>query len=165
MKSSGNLLENIKHTNIHIIWVPEGEEWQIGAEKLEAIIAKHITNMGKETDIQVQEEQNPEKDEHKEFHTKGLKVKMAKIKDSERIFLIWYISCQLQFRGKFLFYGLRWVYMGQLTQAFKMKTEVCVKGKPVMSFISHALMWGIEIITSRRIIALGTVGTREAARC
>lgn len=55
--------------------------------------------------------------------------------------------------------------MGQLTQAFKMKTEVCVKGKPVMSFISHALMWGIEIITSRRIIALGTVGTREAARC
>ena len=41
--------------------------------------------MGKETDIQVQEEQNPEKDEHKEFHTKGLKVKMAKIKDSERI--------------------------------------------------------------------------------
>ena len=55
MKSSGNLLENIKHTNIHIIWVPEGEEWQIGAEKLEAIIAKHITNMGKETDIQVQE--------------------------------------------------------------------------------------------------------------
>ena len=85
MKSSGNLLENIKHTNIHIIWVPEGEEWQIGAEKLEAIIAKHITNMGKETDIQVQEEQNPEKDEHKEFHTKGLKVKMAKIKDSERL--------------------------------------------------------------------------------
>ena len=78
-------MENIKHTNIHIIWVPEGEEWQIGAEKLEAIIAKDITNMGKETDNQVQEEQNPEEDQHKEFHTKGLKVKMAKIKDSERI--------------------------------------------------------------------------------
>lgn len=36
MKSSVNLLENIKHTNIHIIQVPEGEERQIGAEKLEA---------------------------------------------------------------------------------------------------------------------------------
>ena len=55
--------------------------------------------------------------------------------------------------------------MGLESTLGKMKTEVCVKGKPVMSFISHALMWGIEIITSRRIIALGTVGTREAARC
>ena len=42
MKNSVNLLENIKHTNIHIIQVPEGEEQQIGAEKLEAILAKDI---------------------------------------------------------------------------------------------------------------------------
>ena len=38
-------MENINtniHTNIHIIQVPEGEEWQIGAEKLEAIRAKDI---------------------------------------------------------------------------------------------------------------------------
>ena len=55
--------------------------------------------------------------------------------------------------------------MGRLTQAFKMKNEFCVKGKPVMGFISHALMWGIEIITSRYIVALDTVGTRESARC
>lgn len=55
--------------------------------------------------------------------------------------------------------------MGQLTQAFKMKNEVHVKGEHVMSLISPALMWMIEIITSRHIIALGTVGTWESARC
>lgn len=55
--------------------------------------------------------------------------------------------------------------MGQLTEAFKMKNEVCVKGKHVLCLISPALMWVIEIITSRHIIALGTVGTRESARC
>ena len=41
--------------------------------------------MGKERDIQIQEEQSPKKDQPKEFHTKVLKVKMAKKKDSERI--------------------------------------------------------------------------------
>ena len=41
--------------------------------------------MGKEIDIQIQEEQSPKKDQPKEFHTKVLKVKMAKKKDSERI--------------------------------------------------------------------------------
>lgn len=55
--------------------------------------------------------------------------------------------------------------MGQLTQAFRMKNKVCVKGKLVMSLISPALMWVIEIITCRHIIALGTVGTQESARC
>ena len=42
-----DLQDNIKHTNIHIIVVPEGEEGEKGPEKiLEEIIAKNISNMG-----------------------------------------------------------------------------------------------------------------------
>lgn len=57
------------------------------------------------------------------------------------------------------------LHTGQLTQAFKMKNKVCVKGKHVMSLIAPALVWVMEIIASRRTIALGTVGIRESARC
>lgn len=34
-----------------------------------------------------------------------------------------------------------------------------------MTLVSFALMWVIEIITSRHIIALCAVGTQEIARC
>ena len=53
-----DLWDNIKHTNIHIIWVPEGEEKEKGPEKIfEGIIAENCLKMGKETLIQVQEAQ------------------------------------------------------------------------------------------------------------
>ena len=40
---------NIKHTTIHIIGVPEGEEGEKGTEKIfQEIIAKNFPNMGKE---------------------------------------------------------------------------------------------------------------------
>ena len=53
-----DLWNNIKHTNIHIIGVPEGEEREKGPEKIfEEIIAKNLPNMGKETVTQVQEAQ------------------------------------------------------------------------------------------------------------
>ena len=52
------LWDNIKHTNIHIIGVPEGGERDKGAENLfEEIIAENFPNLRKETDIQVQEAQ------------------------------------------------------------------------------------------------------------
>ena len=52
------LWDNIKHTNICIIGVPEGEEREKGPEKiLEEIIAENFLNMGKETVNQVQEAQ------------------------------------------------------------------------------------------------------------
>ena len=47
-----DLWENIKHTNIHIIRLPEGEEREKGPEKIfEEIIVKSFPNIGKETDI------------------------------------------------------------------------------------------------------------------
>ena len=46
--------DNIKHTNIHIIGVPEGEERDKGAENLfEEITDEKFSNLRKETDIQV----------------------------------------------------------------------------------------------------------------
>ena len=56
-----SLWDNIKHTNIHIIWVPEGEEREKGpAEIFEEIAAKTFPNMGKET---------LELGKHRESHT------------------------------------------------------------------------------------------------
>ena len=49
---------NIKHTKIHVIGVPEGEERERGSEKLsEEIIVENFLNMGKEIVNQIQEEQ------------------------------------------------------------------------------------------------------------
>ena len=51
-----NLWNNIKHTNIHIIGVPEGGEREKEAENiLEDLRVENFPNMGKEIDIQVQE--------------------------------------------------------------------------------------------------------------
>ena len=51
------LWDNVKHTNICIIGVPEGEEREKGTEKLKEIIAKNFPNMGKESLTQIQEAQ------------------------------------------------------------------------------------------------------------
>ena len=51
-----DLWENIKHNNIRIIEVPEGEEREKGPEKIfEEIIVEKFPNMGKEIATQVQE--------------------------------------------------------------------------------------------------------------
>ena len=51
-------LTKIKHNNIRIIGVPEGEEREKGPEKIfEEIIVKNFPNMGKEIATQVQEVQ------------------------------------------------------------------------------------------------------------
>ena len=51
-----DLWDNIKHTNIRIIWVPEEEEKKKGTEKIfEKIIVENFPNMGKEIVNQVQE--------------------------------------------------------------------------------------------------------------
>ena len=52
-ESLRELWDNFKHTNIHIIGVPEGEEREKGTEKiLQEIIAKNFPNMGKEQLLQ-----------------------------------------------------------------------------------------------------------------
>ena len=71
MKTSlRDLWDNIKHTNIHIIGVPEGEEREKGCEKIfEEIIVENFPNMGKEIATQVQEAQkSPRHDKPKEKH-------------------------------------------------------------------------------------------------
>ena len=53
-----DLWDNIKHTNVGIIGVPEGEKREKGPEKLfKEIIAENFTNMGQEIISQVQEAQ------------------------------------------------------------------------------------------------------------
>ena len=53
-----DLWDNIKHTNIRIIGVPEEEEIKKGTEKIfEELIVKKFPNMGKEIFDQLQEAQ------------------------------------------------------------------------------------------------------------
>ena len=66
-----DLWNNIKHMNIRIIWVSEGEERKKGPEEtFEEIIAENFPNMGKEIVNQAQEAQSPRQDKPKEAHTK-----------------------------------------------------------------------------------------------
>ena len=52
------LWDNIKHNNIHIIGVPEGEEREKGPKNIfEEIIDENFPSMGKEIATQVQEAQ------------------------------------------------------------------------------------------------------------
>ena len=57
-ESLRELWDNVKHTIIHIIRVPEGEEREKGTEKIfKEIIVKSFPNMGKEPLTQIQEAQ------------------------------------------------------------------------------------------------------------
>ena len=48
-ESLRELWDNVIHTNVHIIGVPEGEEREKGTEKIfQEIIAENFPNMGKE---------------------------------------------------------------------------------------------------------------------
>ena len=63
-----DLWDNIKHTNIWIIGVPE-EEKKKGTEKIfEEIIVENFPNMGKEIVDQTLEIQSPIQDKSKEKH-------------------------------------------------------------------------------------------------
>ena len=65
-----DLWDNIKHTNIHIIGVPEREEREKGPEKIfEEIISEYFPNTGKKIVKQVQEAQSPRNEKPKEEHT------------------------------------------------------------------------------------------------
>ena len=79
--------DNIKHDNIRIIGVPEGEEKDKGAESLFVeIIEENFPNLRKETDIQVQETQRaPNNRSPKRPTPRHIIIKMSKIKDKERI--------------------------------------------------------------------------------
>ena len=57
-ESLRELWDNVKHNNIRITGVPEGEEREKGTEKIfQEIIAENFPNMGKEPLTQIQEAQ------------------------------------------------------------------------------------------------------------
>ena len=84
----GNLWDNLKHSNIEIIGLPEGEEQRQEIENLfEQIIKENFPNLVKEIDFQeVQEAQRvPKKLDPKRNTPRHIIIKLPKIKDKERI--------------------------------------------------------------------------------
>ena len=79
--------DNIKHTNVRIIQVPEGEEREKGPEKiLEEIIAENFPNMGKEIVNQVQEAQRVSSRKNPRRNTpRHIVIKLTKIKYKDKI--------------------------------------------------------------------------------
>ena len=82
-----DLWDNIKHTNIRIVGVPEEEENKKGTEKVfEDIIVENFPNMGKEIVNQVQEEQRvPYKINPMRNMPRHILIKLRKIKYKEKI--------------------------------------------------------------------------------
>ena len=74
-------LWDIKHTNIHIIGVPQGEEKDKGPEKItEEITVENVPNMGKEIVNKIEEAQSSRQDKPKEEHMKTHSNQKLKIK-------------------------------------------------------------------------------------
>ena len=82
-----DLWDNIKHTNIHITGVSEGEEREKGPEKIyEEIIVENFPNMGKEIISQVQEAQRvPYRINPRRNMPRHILIKLTKIKHKEKI--------------------------------------------------------------------------------
>ena len=80
-------LDNIKFTNLHIIWVPEGEQKEKGPEKIfEEIIAEKFLNMGKEIVNQVQESPRvPDRINPRRNTPRHIVIKLTRIKDRGKI--------------------------------------------------------------------------------
>ena len=81
-----DLWDNIKWTNLHIIGIPEGKEKEKGIENIfEEIMAENFPNL-KDTDIKIQEAQRaPNKLNPNRPTPRHIIIKMAKVKDKERI--------------------------------------------------------------------------------
>ena len=63
--------DNMKHNNICIIGIPEGEKEEQGIENLfERVMMENFPNLMTEKVIQIQETQSPEEEEPKEAHYK-----------------------------------------------------------------------------------------------
>ena len=82
-----DLWDDIKHTNICIIGVPEGEERQKRPEKIfEEITAENFLNTGKEKVNQVQEAQKvPGRINPRRNTPRHIVIKLTKIKDEDNI--------------------------------------------------------------------------------
>ena len=85
--SISSLWDNFRRSNIHIIWVPEGEEKEQEIENvLEKIMKENFPNLVKDIDIQVQEAYRvPNKLDPKRNTARHIIIKMPKVKDKEGI--------------------------------------------------------------------------------
>ena len=80
-----NIWDNLKHTNIHIIGVPEEERAKFG-KLFEKIMKEKFPNLVKEIDMQVQETQRiPNIMDVKRPKTRHITIKMTKVKDKDRL--------------------------------------------------------------------------------
>ena len=81
-----DLWDNIIHTNIQIIGVPEEEEKKKGTEKIfEEIIVENVPNMGKEIVNKVQEAQRvPYRIYPRRNTPRHILIKLSKIKYKEK---------------------------------------------------------------------------------
>ena len=79
--------DNIKHNNICIIEIPEGEEEEQGIENLfEKVMMENFPNLRREKVTQIQETQRvPSKRNLKRPTARRIIMKMAKFQDKERI--------------------------------------------------------------------------------
>ena len=85
--SISSLWDNCKHSNIHIIGLPEGQqrEQEIG-NLLGKTMKENFPNFMEEVDMQVQEAQRiPNKKDAKRPTPRHIIIKMSKVKDKERI--------------------------------------------------------------------------------
>ena len=77
----------MKHNNIHIIGIPEGEEEEQGIQNLcEKVMMENFPNLMKEKVTQIQETQRvPSKRNPKRPTARHIIIKMANFQDKERI--------------------------------------------------------------------------------
>ena len=97
-----DLWDNIKHTNIRIIGVPEEEEKKKGYEKIfEEIIVENFPNMEKEIVNQVQEVQRvPYRINPARNMPRHILIKLTKTKHKERILKAAREKQQVTYKGK-----------------------------------------------------------------
>ena len=100
-ESLRELWDNVKHTNIRIIGVPEGEEREKGTEKIfQEILAENFPNMGKESSTQIQEAQRvPYKINPRRNTLRHIIIKLTKIKDKEKILKAAREKKQITYKG------------------------------------------------------------------
>ena len=96
-----DLWDNIKHSNICIIEVPEGEEKEKGHEKiLEVIRVKNFPNTGKEIATQVQEAQRvPGRINPRRNMLRHIVSKLTKIKDKQKLLKATREKWQITYKG------------------------------------------------------------------
>ena len=96
-----DLWDNIKHMNICIIGVPEGEEREKGPEKIfEEIIVENFPNMGKEIANQVQKVKRvPGRINPRRNMPRHIVITLTKIKDKEKLLKATREKQQITYKG------------------------------------------------------------------